>query len=541
MILRFASLCKFVYDAPLPNRARRKNRPMNLLKSMFTVSGMTFISRVLGFVREALMARYFGAGPVADAFVVAFRLPNLLRRVFAEGAFSQAFVPILAEYKQQKGQDAAREFVAHIAGTLTLVLFIITAIGVLAAPVIILLTAPGFTRDGGQFALTSNLLRLTFPYILLISLTSFASGILNTYNKFSIPAFTPTLYNIASIACMVLLVPHLNQPVYALAIGVLVGGVAQLAFQLPYLKRLDMLPLPRLVWRHEGVWRVIRKMGPAVFAASISQISLVINTMIATWLAAGSVSSLSYADRLMEFPTGLLGVALGTILLPSLSKHHANKSSTEYSALLDWGLRLALLLAVPSAVALAMIGEPLTVALFQHGAFTAQAAHMTESALAAYAVGLPGLILLKVLAPAFYARQNLKTPVKIALLTLTVTQLLNAVLILGLDMQHVGLALSISLAALLNSGMLYWKLRQHRIYRPAAGWLRFILQIASAVTLMALALWGVMQLDHGWQTGSTLKRLLHLLPLVGAGMLTYFAALTLLGLRLKHFMRREYN
>lgn len=541
MILRFASLCKFVYDAPLPATAHCMKRPMNLLKAMFTVSGMTFISRLLGFVREALIARYFGAGPVTDAFLVAFRLPNLLRRVFAEGAFSQAFVPILAEYKQQQGQDATREFVAHIAGTLSLVLFIITALGVLAAPLVILLSAPGFTRDSGQFELTVGLLRLTFPYILLISLTSFASGILNTYNRFSIPAFTPTLYNVASIACLIWLAPHLEQPVYALAIGVLVGGVAQLAFQLPYLKKMDMLPLPRFKWRHPGVWRVARKMGPAVFAASISQISLVINTIFATFLVVGSVSWMSFADRLMEFPTALLGVALGTILLPSLSKHHANKSGAEYSALLDWGLRLALLLALPSAIALAMIGEPLTVALYQYGKFTAHDADMTRLALSAYAVGLPGLILLKVLAPAFYARQNVKTPVKIALLTLTVTQLLNIILVFGLDLMHVGLALSISLAALLNSAMLYWKLRQHRIYQPAGGWLRFLLQIGVAVGVMAAALWGIMSIDHGWQHGSMPKRLLHLLPLVGGGMLAYFATLVLCGLRLKPFMRRESN
>lgn len=510
---------------------------MNLLKAMFTVSGMTFISRILGFVREALIARYFGASPVTDAFLVAFRLPNLLRRIFAEGAFSQAFVPILAEYKQQQGEDATREFVAHIAGTLTLVLFLITAAGVLAAPLIIWLTAPGFADNASQFDLTINLLRLTFPYILLISLTSLGSGILNTYNRFSIPAFTPTLFNVASIACLIWLAPRLQEPVFALAIGVLIGGLAQLAFQLPYLKKIDMLPLPRFQWRHSGVARVIRTMGPAVFAASISQISLVINTILATFLVAGSVSWMSFADRLMEFPTALLGVALGTILLPSLSKHHANKSAEEYSALLDWGLRLALLLAVPAAVALALIGEPLTVALYQYGKFSAHDSEMTRRALAAYAVGLPGLILLKVLAPAFYARQNVKTPVKIAIITLGVTQALNLVLIWPL--QHVGLALSISIAALINSALLYWKLRQHSIYQPQAGWLRFTLQVGAAVLLMAAALAGMLQIDDGWRSGSMATRLLWLLPLVLGGMFTYFAALMAFGIRPRQFMRRE--
>lgn len=512
---------------------------MNLLKAMFTVSGMTFISRILGFVREALMARYFGAGAATDAFNVAFKLPNLLRRVFAEGAFSQAFVPILAEYKQQKGQEATRLFVSNIAGMLSLILFVITLLGVIGAPVVIWLSAPGFTKDMNQFNLTVGLLRITFPYILLISLASLASGILNTYNKFSIPAFTPTFYNIASIACIIWLSPHLEKPVYALAIAVAIGGCMQLFFQLPYLKQIEMLAWPKLDWHDAGVWRVIRKMGPGVFAASISQISLVINTVFATWLAAGSVSWLSYADRLMELPTGLLGVALGTILLPSLSKHHANKSGDEYSALLDWGLRLALLLALPAAIALALLGEPLTIALYQYGQFTAHDSEMTRLALSAYAVGLPGLILLKVLAPAFYARQNLKTPVKIALVTLTITQILNLLLVFVLDLKHAGLALSISLAALLNCTLLLWKLRQHKIYHPRPGWGRFALQVIFSVIVMSLVLWAITHFDHGWHNGHMGTRLIHLLPMVFAGMIAYFASLTLAGLRLKHFMRRE--
>lgn len=512
---------------------------MNLLKAMFTVSGMTFISRILGFVREALMARYFGAGLATDAFNVAFKLPNLLRRVFAEGAFSQAFVPILAEYKQQKGQEATRLFVSNIAGMLSLILFVITLLGVVGAPVVIWLSAPGFTRNMDQFDLTVGLLRITFPYILLISLASLASGILNTYNKFSIPAFTPTFYNLSSIACIIWLSPHLDKPVYALAIAVAIGGCMQLFFQIPYLKQIEMLAWPKLDWHDAGVWRVIRKMGPGVFAASISQISLVINTVFATWLAAGSVSWLSYADRLMELPTGLLGVALGTILLPSLSKHHANKSGDEYSALLDWGLRLALLLALPAAVALALLGEPLTIALYQYGQFTAHDAEMTRLALSAYAVGLPGLILLKVLAPAFYARQNLKTPVKIALITLTITQILNLLLVFMLDFKHAGLALSISLAALLNCTLLLWKLRQHNIYQPRPGWSRFALQVIFSVIVMSLVLWAITHFDHGWHNGHMGTRLLHLLPMVLAGMVAYFASLTLAGLRLKHFMRRE--
>ena len=511
---------------------------MNLLKAMFTVSGMTFLSRILGFARESLIARYFGSGLETDAWNVAFRLPNLLRRIFAEGAFSQAFVPMLAEYKHQKGEDATRDFVSHVHGTLALALFVITAIGIVAAPLVIMITAPGFDRNAGQFHLAQQLLKITFPYILLISLSSLGSGVLNTYSKFSIPAFSPALLNLSFIATIIWLAPHLHQPIFALAIATFIGGVAQLVFQWPYLAQIGMLTWPRLNLRDEAVWRVIRKMGPGVFAGSVSQISLVINTMYASSLVVGSVSALNYADRLMELPTGLLGAALGTILLPALSKHHSNKSPLEYSALLDWGMRMALMLAVPAAAALAVIGGPLTVAMYEYGKFHADAAAMTERALVAYAVGLPGLILLKVLAPAFYARQNMKTPVKVAFVTLIATQLLNLVLVSRL--QHAGLALSISLAALLNSAMLLTLLRRQGIYQPAAGWLRFGLQIGTGVLTMSVALWAMTHFWQGWAHGRMIWRMLNLAPVIFGGIAVYFGALWLCGLRLKDFMRREH-
>ncbi len=389
---------------------------MNLLRALVTVSGMTLVSRVFGFVRDAVIARVFGAGLYTDAFFVAFRLPNLLRRVFAEGAFSQAFVPILAEYKTRRGEAEAHDLVDHVTSLLALALFVVTALGIVCAPLIIYVSAPGFAAVPAKFDLTVELLRVTFPYILFISLTSLAGGILNTYGRFAIPAFTPTLLNLSFIAFALWVAPYFDPPVLALAWAVVVGGVLQLAFQVPYLVRLGLLPRLRLNLRDRGVWRILRLMGPAIFGVSIGQISLLINTIFASFLVTGSVSWLYYADRLMEFPTGVLGVALGTILLPSLSKSFAEKTTDEYSRLLDWGLRLTLLLALPSALALAILAVPLISTLFHHGAFDRHDVAMTGQALVAYSVGLVGLILVKVLAPGFYARQNIRTPVKIGVL-----------------------------------------------------------------------------------------------------------------------------
>ncbi len=402
---------------------------MNLLKSLAAVSSMTMISRVLGFVRDTIVARMFGAGMATDAFFVAFKLPNLLRRIFAEGAFSQAFVPILAEYKTQQGEEATRTFIAYVSGLLTLILALVTALGMLAAPWVIWVTAPGFVDSPEKFELTSSLLRVTFPYILLISLASLAGAILNTWNRFSVPAFVPTLLNVSMILFALFLTPYFDPPIMALGWAVLAGGLAQLLYQLPHLKKIGMLVLPRINLRDSGVWRVLKQMGPAILGVSVSQISLIINTIFASFLVAGSVSWMYYADRLMELPSGVLGVALGTILLPSLAKTYASDDRHEYSRLMDWGLRLCFLLVLPCSLALAVIAEPLTVALFQYGKFSAHDALMTQRALIAYAVGLLGIILVKVLAPGFYARQNIKTPVKIALFTLVSTQLMNLVFI----------------------------------------------------------------------------------------------------------------
>ena len=509
---------------------------MNLLKSLAAVSSITMISRVLGFVRDTIVARIFGAGMATDAFFIAFKLPNLLRRIFAEGAFSQAFVPILAEYKQQQGEEATRTFVAYVAGLLTLALTLVTVLGMLAAPWVIWATAPGFADTPEKFQLTTDLLRVTFPYILLISLSSFVGAILNTWNRFSVPAFTPTLLNVAMIVFALFFTPYFHPPVMALGWAVLAGGAMQLLYQLPHLKKIGMLVLPRLNLRDSGALRVMKQMLPAILGVSISQISLIINTIFASFLVAGSVSWMYYADRLMELPSGVLGVALGTILLPTLARTYANRDRQEYSRILDWGLRLCFVLVLPCSLALGILAEPLTVALFQYGKFNAFDAAMTQRALIAYSVGLLGIILIKVLAPGFYAQQNIRTPVKIGLFTLAVTQLFNLVLISHL--QHAGLALVISMGATMNAGLLYWKLRQQKLFEPQPGWASFLVKLGVAVLAMSAVLLGLLQVMPAWADGSMLDRFMRLGLLVVVGMLVYFGVLFTLGFRLKDFARR---
>ncbi|QOV67122.1 murein biosynthesis integral membrane protein MurJ [Citrobacter sp. BDA59-3] len=509
---------------------------MNLLKSLAAVSSMTMFSRVLGFARDAIVARVFGAGMATDAFFVAFKLPNLLRRIFAEGAFSQAFVPILAEYKSKQGEEATRVFVAYVSGLLTLALAIVTVAGMLAAPWVILVTAPGFADTADKFALTSQLLQITFPYILLISLASLAGAILNTWNRFSVPAFAPTFLNISMIGFALFGAPYFHPPVLALAWAVTVGGILQLVYQLPHLKKIGMLVLPRISFRDAGAMRVMKQMGPAILGVSVSQISLIINTIFASFLVSGSVSWMYYADRLMEFPSGVLGVALGTILLPSLSRSFASGNHDEYCRLMDWGLRLCFLLALPSAVALGILAKPLTVSLFQYGKFTPFDAQMTQRALIAYSVGLMGLIVVKVLAPGFYSRQDIKTPVRIAIVTLVMTQLMNLAFIGPL--RHAGLSLSIGLAACLNASLLYWQLRKQNIFTPQAGWGRFLTRLFIAVIVMAAALLGMLYVMPDWAQGNMAHRLVRLMVVVVVGVVAYFATLAVLGFRVKDFARR---
>lgn len=508
---------------------------MNLLRSLVTVSGMTLSSRVLGFLRDFVIARMFGAGVVTDAFFVAFRLPNLLRRMFAEGAFSQAFVPLLSEYRNRRPPEDVRALVDHVASLLAIATLAATALGVAAAPVLIYISAPGFAADPDKFALTVRLTRITFPYILFISLTSFAAGILNTWSRFAIPAFTPVLLNVSFILMALFAAPYFDPPVLALAWAVLIGGIAQLALQLPFLHRIGMLPRFSLDTRDPGVQRVLKLMLPALLGVSVGQISLLINTIFASFLPHGSVSWLYYADRLMEFPAGMLGVALGTVLLPSLSRYHAVEDRQGFSELLDWGLRLTLLLTAPAALALAMLAVPLVATLFQYGAFSAADALATRDALVAYSIGLVGLILVKVLAPGFYARQDIRTPVRIALVTLALTQVMNLAFIVPL--RHAGLALAIALASCVNAGLLYRGLRRSQVFVPQPGWPRFAAKIAVALAVLAAVLWFGAGAGQAWLAYGVREKVGRLALIVAAGAGAYFASLWLLGFRLRDFRR----
>jgi putative peptidoglycan lipid II flippase len=508
---------------------------MNLLRALATVSSLTMVSRVLGYARDFFIARIFGANLVTDAFFVAFKIPNLLRRMFAEGAFSQAFVPILAEHRN-RDPEGVKSLVDSVATLLFLALVVSAALGMAAAPVIVYVTAPGFAADPGKFALTVQLLRITFPYIIFISMVALAAGILNTWSRFAVPAITPALLNVAFIVGAVFFADRFDPPVLVLAWAVFAGGLLQLAFQVPFLLRLGLLPRWRIDFKHPGVRRVLTLMAPAAFGVSVSQVSILINQVFASFLPTGSVSWLYYADRLMELPAGVLGVAAGTILLPSLSKHHADARHGDYAKLLDWGLRITVLLAVPAAAALAVLGLPLVATLFHYGRFTVEDAWMTRSALTAYSLGLTGMILVKILAPGFYAKQNVVTPVKIGLFTLLATQAMNFAFVGPL--RHAGLALAIGLGACLNAALLYHYLRKDGIYRPQPGWLAFTLKVAFSVLAMAAALWFAMGPAARWLSADWPWKLSMLAGLVTLGAVVYGGCLYALGFRPRDFSMR---
>jgi putative peptidoglycan lipid II flippase len=510
---------------------------MSLLRSVTTVSGMTLLSRITGLARESLKATAFGAGVSMDAFEAAFRLPNILRRLFAEGAFSQAFVPIFAEYRRSRGEEETRALVGRVATLLTAALLVLTVVGVLAAPWLVYALAAGFAKTPGKVELTADMIRIVFPYIVFVSLVSLAGGVLNVYREFAIPAVTPVLLNVSIIGAALWLAPHFDPPIKALAWGVFIGGVAQLVVQIRPLARLKMLPRPRFDWRDPGIRRVLAAMGPAVIGVSAAQISALINTQLAAHLGNGAISWITYADRLMEFPSALLGVALGTVLLPSLAKHHADADPAEYSALLDWGLRLAFLLALPAAVALWVLAVPLVSTLYQYGQFTVADTLATRDALLGYAVGLLALILVKILAPGFYARQMMRTPVRIAFASVIVAQAIAVILMQRIG--HAGLTLAISLGACLNATLLFRSLRQRGIYTPQPGWLVFVAKLVIALGVLAAVLFAIAGPSGLWLAAPLWTKIGRLAWVCAAGAAAYFAALWLLGFRLADFDRRE--
>jgi putative peptidoglycan lipid II flippase len=504
-----------------------------LLRSGLVVSTMTMLSRVLGLARDVVIAALLGAGQGADAFFVAFKVPNFLRRLFAEGAFNQAFVPVLSEYATQRTREEVRELLDAVAGSLAAVLLLITALAMLAAPWLVWLFAPGFARDPEKLALTADMLRLTFPYLLLISLTAFAGSVLNTWNRFAVPAFTPVLLNLSLIGAALLLTPLVSEPSLALAWGVLIAGAAQLLFQVPFLARLGLIPRPWPHFAHDGVRRILRLMAPALFGVSVSQINLLLDTVLASLLAAGSVSWLYYSDRLVELPLGVFGIAIGTVILPALSKRHAEQSGEHFARMLDWAIRAVLLLGLPAALALAVLAEPLLITLFHYGAMTDHDIAMAAMSLRAYALGLVAFMLIKVLAPGFFARQDTKTPVKIGIVAMVANMVFNLLLIWPLA--HAGLALATALSAFLNAGLLGTLLRREGVLRFQPGWGRYAVQLFGGCAVMGAGLFWLTPEWHAWLEWSLWRRVAWLAVLVVAGAGAYFAWLAALGMRPRHF------
>ena len=503
-----------------------------LLRSSVVVSVMTMLSRVLGMVRDMVVAAYFGSSPAADAFFIAFKIPNFMRRLFAEGAFAQAFVPVLSEYRTQRSLAEVKQLVDRVAGTLGLTLTALTALGVVASPYLIMLFAPGFRDEPSKLELAGEMLRITFPYLMLISLTAFCGGVLNSYGRFAVPAFTPVLLNVSMIGATLFLTPYFDQPILALAWGVFIAGMAQLLFQLPFLVRIQLLPIPRPNRHDEGVKRIMKLMVPALFGVSVSQISLLLDTVLASFLKTGSVSWLYYADRLSELPLGAFGIAIGTVILPSLSRHHAGDDPKAFSATIDWALRMVLLLGVPAALALAILSEPLIASLFYYGKMSAGDVVQSANALEAYSLGVLTFMLIKVLAPGFFARQDLKTPVRVAVICMVANMVMNLILIWPL--QHVGLALATSLSSMLNTCMLFWGLYKTGVYRPGPGWGAFALRLLGGCAAMVALVWWLNAPSAEWFAWGWQRRALELSLLVGGGILAYAAAMVLLGLRLRH-------
>lgn len=502
-----------------------------LFKSTAIVASMTLISRLLGFVRDMLIARLFGVDLATDAFFVAFKMPNFFRRLFAEGAFAHAFVPVLSSYKEQGSKAALKLFIGKTAGTLSICLLLMTLAGIVLAPVLILVLAPGFSLQGTQHDLSVQMLQITFPYLLFISLTAFAGSILNAHEKFAVPALTPVFLNICMIGAAIWLAPYMNTPVVALAWGVFIAGVVQLLFQVPALIALGLLPRPRIDFHDTGVKRVLGLMLPAMFSVSVTQINLLLDTLVASFLVTGSVSWLYYSDRLVEFPLGILGLALGTVILPNLSSHHAAEDAPAFSNALDWGLRLVLLVGMPATIGLFMLAEPMLSTLFQYKEFSINDVHLSGLSLRAYSVGLLGYLLIKVLVPAFSSRLEVKTPVRYAMYAMGVSLGLNVLLVFPLA--HAGLALATSLGAFFNAALLLNKLLKDKVYQPATGWLLFFSRVllASAVMTAALYYW----VDAGWWNDWTATdRIINLVKWIIIGMAVYVVTLLLTGLKPRH-------
>lgn len=510
---------------------------MGLFKSLSVVSFFTLVSRLLGLVREMVLAAKFGASASTDALFVAFRIPNLLRRLFAEGAFAQAFVPILAEYRRSEGDERAKLLIAHVASLLSLLLLIISILGVLFAPYLVYVIATGFSESSGQAELTASLIRLTFPYLLFISLTSLFSSVLNTWGRFAVPAFTPALLNLSFILSALYLTPFFEPPIMALGLAILLGGIAQLAFQIPFLLRLKLWP--KLKWRPNdpGVIRILRKMAPAVIGVSAAQISMVINTNIASRMQEGSVSWLTFADRLMELPVGLLGVAMGTVILPALSVSVADKKAEEYQATLEWGLIVMLVISIPSVAGLIALSEPILITLFMRDQFSFDDVSMTQVAFWGYGIGLVPIVMIKLFAPVFYANKDTQTPVRIAIKAVIVTQFLNVIfwMLMPNHIKHAGLALAISGGAWLNAIMLVIELRRKGLFVLANKWVLVGRDCLIAAAIMTLVIsFTAIKID--WLAYDSWERAGLLSGVILVGFTVYALGLRALGRKFKDIL-----
>lgn len=513
-----------------------------LLRSSGVVSFFTMLSRFMGLARDIIFARVIGAEALADVFFVAFKIPNFFRRLFAEGAFAQAFVPVLGEYREKGSQAALKDLVNRVFGTLGLSLLLLTLFVVLASPILAALFAPKwYLNDPFKYNATAEMLRITFPYLLFISMTGVAGGILNSYDRFAVPAFTPLLLNVSMIFAALIAAPWFDQPTYALAWGVFAAGVIQFMFQLPFLARIHMLPTPVVDWRHPGVKKILALMGPAIFGVSVSQINLLLDTMLATFLPTGSVSWLYYSDRLSELPLGVFAVAIATVILPNLARHHSASSTEAYSQTLDWALRMVLIIAVPAAAALMLLAEPILATLFLYGdVMTPRDMTMATYSLRAYSLGLVAFMLIKVLAPGFFARQDMRTPVRIGVIAMVSNMFLNLLFVVPLhhywQVGHVGLALATSISAFLNAGLLFYALRKKAIYAPSRSWLRFLFSLTVAagamlaVLMLAAGQFGALDARE-WQQLSWWQRSTGIAVVCSSGFAVYIAVLWLSGMR----------
>lgn len=521
-----------------PVNASDRPRRSGLLRAGGIVGAMTLISRIMGFIRDQVLAILFGASTATDVFLVAWKIPNFMRKLFAEGAFAQSFIPVFAEYRETGDRQRLQELAAHTAGTLSIIMLVITTIGVMAAPLLIMIFAPGYLDSPARYELAVHMLRITFPYLFFVSLLAYAGSILNTFGRFAIPSFTPVLLNVSMIVAALYFSPWFDQPIKALAWGVLAAGMIQLLFQIPFLQQIGMLPRPRWGWRHSGVRRVLKLMGPVIFGSSVAQISSLLDTVIASFLITGSISWLYYSDRLVQFPLGVLGVALATVILPRLSSEHTNRLDANYRNTLTWALRVTLVIGLPAAAGLWLTAELLLSTLFEYGAFDAKDTLMASWSLRAYCLGLPAYLLIKVLLPAFFARQNTRTPVRIGVIALASNMALNLILVIsmvrsGFFAPHVGLAIASSITAWQHALMLYWKLRQQDIYRITPALWQYLLKCLPALLIMCLAVMLLLPENPG--SLGTSVRVGYLTGIMLIALLGYALGLFVAGIRVKDF------